>query len=146
MKGYQTMSESKQKKIRCNICLIFNNQFTKVVLIKRLKDPYKGKLNGIGGKLNYRENRLTGILREVKEELGIKLEKDKLKKFCTIDDGSYIMDVFFSTINVEALTLPLSTREGLVNWYEVDNLFRNEEGLAGSGFLRYLLYSITKEI
>jgi len=134
-----------EKKIRCNICLIFNEKFTKVILIKRIKDPFKGKLNGIGGKLNYRESSLKGMLREIKEELGVAMKKEHLKKFCVVDDGLYIMDVYLCKINEEFLKLPLDTKEGLIDWYEIKDVCSNDECLAGNGFLMYIFHNIEEK-
>jgi 8-oxo-dGTP diphosphatase len=51
---------------------MFNEKLTRVALIKKLKPAWqKGKLNGIGGKLNGSESPLDAMVREFKEETGM---------------------------------------------------------------------------
>jgi 8-oxo-dGTP diphosphatase len=50
---------------------MFNGDFTQVVLIKKIKpDWQKGKLNGIGGKIESNELPLQAMVREYEEETG----------------------------------------------------------------------------
>jgi ADP-ribose pyrophosphatase YjhB (NUDIX family) len=46
----------------------------KVLLAKRGIEPFKGKYDIIGGFLKYGEDPVTGALREVKEETGLKIK------------------------------------------------------------------------
>ncbi len=58
---------------------ILNKNLDKVLLLKKTKSPEGledkmiGKLNFIGGKLEYDETPLEGIIRECKEETGLKI-------------------------------------------------------------------------
>ena len=64
-------------------CIIFNQRPSttrliskplKVLLIKREKDPYKGKWCFPGGRLEPNETYIQATAREVEEELGIDVE------------------------------------------------------------------------
>jgi len=54
-----------------SILLIDGN---KVLLGKRATEPFKGKYDVIGGFLKYGEDPIAGVLREVKEETGLKVK------------------------------------------------------------------------
>ena len=59
---------------------LFNPDMTEVVLIKKNRpDWQKGLLNGVGGKIESGEDPITAMIREFKEETGIKLEKSLLR-------------------------------------------------------------------
>ena len=57
--------------IKVNVILVYNKSEDKILMCKREKDPYKGKLNLVGGKVEKDESELEAAYRELKEETWI---------------------------------------------------------------------------
>lgn len=71
-----------------------------LLLYVRAFEPSKGKIDMIGGFLEYGEDPLRGGIREFKEETGIKLNKKDLK-YIGIFMGKYpFKDEIYSTLNI----------------------------------------------
>ncbi len=56
---------------KLNLILVYNKDEDKILMCKREKEPYKGKFNLVGGKLEENENELEAAYRELEEETGI---------------------------------------------------------------------------
>ena len=56
---------------KLNVILVYNKEESKILMCKREKEPYKGKFNLVGGKLEKGENELHAAYRELQEETGI---------------------------------------------------------------------------
>ena len=56
---------------KLNVILVYNKEESKILMCKRKKEPYKGKLNLVGGKVEQNENELHAAYRELQEETGI---------------------------------------------------------------------------
>ena len=56
---------------KLNVILVYSNEENKILMCKREKEPYKGKLNLVGGKVEQNENELHAAYRELQEETGI---------------------------------------------------------------------------
>lgn len=54
------------------LVLIFTEDFSKVLMLKRTKDPYKNLYNFLGGKIEKGESPLESAQRELEEESGLK--------------------------------------------------------------------------
>lgn len=54
-----------------NVILVYNKEKSKILMCKREKNPYKGKFNLVGGKVEKGEDGLTAAYRELKEETSI---------------------------------------------------------------------------
>ena len=56
---------------KLNVIIVFNKENDKILMCKRTKEPYKGKLNLVGGKVEKDEDELYAAYRELEEETGI---------------------------------------------------------------------------
>lgn len=56
---------------KLNVILVYNKTEDKILMCKREKEPYKGKFNLVGGKVEENENELHAAYRELQEETGI---------------------------------------------------------------------------
>ena len=54
-----------------NCIMVFNKEGDKLLFCKRTKDPYLGKYNLVGGKIEPEENHFHAAYRELQEETGI---------------------------------------------------------------------------
>ena len=73
---------------KLNVILVYNKEENKILMCKRKKEPYKGKFNLVGGKVEQGEDKLHAAYRELKEETGI-TENDI--KLTNIMNFQYIM-------------------------------------------------------
>ena len=56
---------------KLNVILVYNKDEDKILMCKREKEPYKGKFNLVGGKVEENEDELFAAYRELEEESGI---------------------------------------------------------------------------
>ncbi len=86
------------------------------LVINRLKPPYIGLWNGLGGKVEPEETPAAGAMREVREESGVRL--DQVQACGLVHwyvDGQLRGDLYlFSGEGVLRAPLPQATREGLL--------------------------------
>ena len=54
-----------------NVILVYDKEESNILMCKREKEPYKGKFNLVGGKLEKDEDELHAAYRELQEETGI---------------------------------------------------------------------------
>ena len=68
------------------LCYVKDNKTGKTLMIHRVKkenDYHEGKWNGLGGKFDAGESPEDCVIREVKEEAGLKITNPKLHGFIT---------------------------------------------------------------
>ena len=63
---------------KLNVIIVYNKDEDKILMCKRAKEPYKGKFNLVGGKVEENENELCAAYRELEEETGITNKDIKL--------------------------------------------------------------------
>ena len=56
---------------KLNVILVYNKDENKILMCQREKEPYKGKFNLVGGKVEQKEDELQAAYRELQEETGI---------------------------------------------------------------------------
>ena len=64
---------------KLNVILVYNKEEDKILMCKREKEPYKGKFNLVGGKVEEGEKELDAAYRELQEETGITKQDINLK-------------------------------------------------------------------
>ncbi len=76
---------------------MFSENRNKVALISKLKPEWqKGKLNGIGGKIEPGEGYLNAMVREFKEETGVETTTDEWKTFAYLSGTDWSVNFFRS--------------------------------------------------
>jgi 8-oxo-dGTP diphosphatase len=65
--------------------MVFDKKVTKTLFCIRTKEPFKGKYNFNGGKVDKDEEPLANAYREIEEETGITSEDIKLKLLMTFE-------------------------------------------------------------
>ena len=61
-----------------NVIVVFSKDFTKTLMCKRTKEPYKGMYNLVGGKIEKENDGLNEAYRELKEETNLEIDELKL--------------------------------------------------------------------
>lgn len=105
----------------------------KVLLLKRNKSlkRYPGLYCTPGGKLEENESIEDAVLRELKEETGLQLGKDRIKKFITIDDGIFEINYFIARVK----TIPnirISNEHIGYKWKDIEKDIKNKSSIAPS--------------
>lgn len=105
---------------------------TKVLLVKRKKEPYRNQWNGLGGKIEDGESPEESVKRELAEETGLEVGQARMRYsgiitwdvgVITKKAGMYAFIFFFPT---EVLFKQSRTREGLLEWKELDWIIQND--------------------
>ena len=126
---------------KLNVILVYNKEDNKILMCKREKEPYKGKFNLVGGKVEPNENELHAAYRELQEETGI-----------TNDDITltHIMNFEYKLLDTELevfagkLNKKVELVEELNKLYWIDkteNLFDLEK-FAGEGNIGHMLQQV----
>lgn len=120
---------------KVNIILVYNKEEDKILMCKRKKDPYKGKLNLVGGKVEENEEKLEAAYRELKEETGI---TDKDIKLTHIMNLQYLISNIELEVFVGKLNKDFEVVEEVNKLYWIDKTenFFDINKYAGEGNIR----------
>ena len=126
---------------KLNVIIVYNKEENKILMCKREKEPYKGKYNLVGGKLEENEDSLEGAYRELEEETGI-----------TKDDTilTYLMNFEFKLLDLQLQVFvgKLNKEKTLVEevnklyWMDLNENFFDEEKFAGEGNIGHMLCQV----
>lgn len=126
----------KMKKL--NVILVYNKEQDKILMCKREKEPYKGKYNLVGGKVEVGEDELNAAYRELEEETGITKNDIKLIHFMNfeykLDDIE--LEVFFGKLHKEVSLIEEVNR---LYWIDKKENFFDYNKYAGEGNIGHIL-------
>ncbi len=111
--------EKTQKCILTNICLVYKDN--QILVLDRKKKDWPG-LTFPGGHVEKDEDFVSSVIREVKEETGLRIKKPILcgiEEFKTEQEDRYLM-FYYKTNNFSGKIK--SSKEGEVFWIERDDL------------------------
>ena len=137
----KTIEIKRCKMKKLNIVLVYNKQEDKILMCKREKEPYKGKFNLVGGKVEQGENELHAAYRELEEETGITKSDIKLTHLMNFQ---YEM----SDIELELYVGKLNKEKELVEelnklyWIDKNENFFNDEKFAGEGNIGHMVKQV----
>ena len=126
---------------KLNVVLVYNKEEDKILMCQRKKEPYKGKFNLVGGKVEPNENELHAAYRELQEETGI---TDKDITLTHIMNFQYKM----SDIELEMYAGKLNKDVTLVEevnklyWVNKDEDFFDVNKFAGEGNIGHMLQQV----
>jgi 8-oxo-dGTP diphosphatase len=125
--------------VNYNLIILFNRNLNKVLLIKRNKEPYKGKYNGVGGKINdKKELPIEAAYREMFEEVGLSARQTSLKMLLTLNyTTNSTLYVYYGIVDDR---VEKKCDEGTLTWFPIvflSNVFDNR--FAGEGNLQYFI-------
>jgi len=128
---------------KCNIIIVYNQKEEKILMCKRTKEPYKGKLNFVGGKVQNKESKLHAAYRELYEETGISKKDITLTH---IMNFQYILldmelEVYAGKIKKER---KLIEEENPLLWIDKTENFFDTDKFAGEGNIGHILEHIKK--
>lgn len=126
---------------KLNVIIVYNKEEDRILMCKREKEPYKGKFNLVGGKLELNEDELSGAYRELQEETGITSDDITLTH---IMNFQYIM----SDMELEVYSGKLNKNVQLVEevnklyWMDKKENFFDVEKYAGEGNIGHMVQQV----
>ncbi len=120
-----------------NLILVFNAELSQVLMCERVKDPYQGKLNFVGGKKKTDETDLEAAYRELREETGITAQDILLYPLYTT---TYYQDGIELAVYMGRLIHDVRLVEELnpLIWVECSSDF-TESRFAGNGNIQHMI-------
>ena len=123
---------------KLNVIIVFNNKEDKILMCKRTKEPYKGKLNLVGGKVKKDEDELHAAYRELEEETGITKNDIILTNLMNFEYKMLDMEleVYVGKLNKE---VKLVEEVNKLLWVNKNANFFDIEKYAGEGNIGHML-------
>ena len=121
-----------------NVIAIFDKEMKNILMCKRTKEPYKGKYNLIGGKIEKENDGLNEAYRELLEETNIKKSDVDLIHFMNF---VYIiwnmeLEVYYGILKNE---VELVEEINKLEWISMDNNFFDMNKYAGKGNIGHMI-------
>lgn len=126
---------------KTNVIIVYNKENDKVLMCKREKDPFKGKLNLVGGKVELNENEIEAAYRELQEETGITNNDISLKHIMNFQyiDLDMELEVFAGKLNKEIQVVEEINK---LYWIDKTENFFDENKFAGNGNIGHMIKQI----
>ena len=126
---------------KLNIILVYNKEEDKILMCKREKEPYKGKLNLVGGKVEQGENELHAAYRELQEETGITKDDIKLTNLMNFEYKVQDMELelYVGKLNKEK---KLVEEVNKLYWIDKKDNFFDVEKYAGEGNIGHMVRQV----
>lgn len=123
---------------KLNVIIVFDNEEDKILMCKRTKEPYKGKLNLVGGKVEKGEDELNAAYRELEEETGISKNDIILTSLMNFEYKLQDMEleVYVGKLNKE---VKLVEEINKLFWIDKNDNFFDVEKYAGEGNIGHML-------
>jgi ADP-ribose pyrophosphatase YjhB (NUDIX family) len=126
-----------------NVCFVRKNG--KVLLLRRDKEPMKGRWTGVGGKIKFHEEPLESCIREVKEETGLDVNPELAGIIVSINRSTFskwFLFVYVASSSKEELE---RCHEGALEWVNEKELHTKDLALIKVS-LPYILDRKRKDI
>lgn len=124
-----------------NIIAVFNESADKILMCKRIKNPYKGLSNFVGGKIEKGENGFDAAYRELEEETAITKNDiilSHLMDFTYYYEDCYL-EVYVGKLNKN---VNVSGDENKLYWSELTQNFFDATRYAGEGNIGHIMMHI----
>ena len=124
-----------------NVIVIFSKDMKRTLMCKRTKNPYKGMLNLVGGKIEKDNDGLNEAYRELKEETNIDNTNIKLTHFMNIEYIVYdkLIEVYYGILNKE---VELIEEVNKLEWIDINDNFFDITKYAGEGNIGHIIEEI----
>lgn len=123
---------------RYNLIFVLNPSETKVLMCKRIKDPYMGKYNLVGGKIDAGEDLLDSAYRELLEETGITTNDITLQPYIDFiwHPVHMQMHVFIGKLVHDVTLIP---EVHPLEWMDITANFFDTDNFAGEGNIGHMM-------
>lgn len=126
---------------KLNVVIVYNKEGNKILMCKRAKEPYKGKYNLVGGKVELGEDELYAAYRELQEETGITKEDINLNHLMNFQYkmSDIELEVYVGKLNKE---IELQEEVNKLLWMSKEEDFFNIEKYAGEGNIGHMIQQV----
>ena len=126
-----------------NCIMVYSCQGDRLLFCKRLKDPYKGKYNLVGGKIEPGEDGFDAAYRELYEETGIsdgQIELKHMMDFTYYNQNCY-MEVYVGRLKNHVTLVP---EIHPLRWLGLNEDFFDTEKFAGEGNIGHMVEQVNE--
>ena len=126
---------------KLNLIVVFNETLEKVLFCIRAKEPYKGKYNFVGGKVEEDETNDEAAYRELFEETGIGRKDIKLDHFMDLKYFKYEnnLQVYYGILKHK---VELVEEKNKLEWVEISEKLLDNEKFAGNYNIPHIIKQI----
>ena len=126
---------------KLNVIIVFNKENDKILMCKRTKEPYKGKLNLVGGKVEKDEDELYAAYRELEEETGITKNDIILTNLMNFEYkmSDMELEVYAGKLNKD---VKLVEEINKLVWVDKNDNFFDIQKYAGEGNIGHMLQQV----
>lgn len=126
---------------KLNVILVYNKEEEKILMCKREKEPYKGKFNLVGGKVEQGEKELDAAYRELQEETGITKQDINLKHLMNFqyEMSDVELELYVGKLNKEKEVIEEINK---LYWFDKNEDFFNMEKFAGEGNIGHMVKQV----
>lgn len=128
-----------------NVIVVFEKDLNRTLMCRRTKEPYKGMLNLVGGKIERKNDGLNEAYRELWEETNINCDDVSLIHFMNIE---YItmgksIEVYYGILNKDVY---LVEEVNKLEWVDINDNFFDMNKYAGEGNIGHIIEEIKIEL
>lgn len=126
---------------KLNVIIVYNKEESKILMCKRAKEPYKGKYNLVGGKVEQGENEMNAAYRELQEETGITKEDIELTHLMNFQYkmSDIELEVYVGKLNKK---VELQEEVNKLLWINKEENFFDMEKYAGEGNIGHMIEQV----
>lgn len=124
-----------------NCIMIYDRSGDRLLFCKRVKDPYMGKYNLVGGKIEDGESGFDAAYRELYEETGITRKDTELRHmmdFTYYNQNCYV-EVYVGRLDSD---IELKPETHPLFWLHMDEDFFDQEKFAGEGNIGHMVQQV----
>ena len=128
-----------------NVIVIFDKDLNKTLMCRRTKEPYKGMLNLVGGKIDKENDGLNEAYRELREETSINCDDISLIHFMNIEYIAFgkSIEVYYGILNKD---VSLVEEVNKLEWVDINDNFFDMNKYAGEGNIGHIIEEIKIEL
>ncbi len=126
---------------KLNLIVVFNKDLSKGLFCIRAKEPYKGKYNFVGGKVEENETNDEAAYRELFEETGISKNEIELDHFMDLNYFKYEnnLQVYYGILKHD---VNLVEEKNKLEWVELNQELLNNNKFGGNYNIPHIITQI----
>lgn len=126
---------------RLNLIVVFNKNLSKGLFCIRSKEPYKGKYNFVGGKVEENETNDEAAYRELLEETGISKKDIELDHFMDLNYFKYEnnLQVYYGILKYD---VNIVEEKNKLEWLELNDKLLNNDIFGGNYNIPHIITQI----
>ena len=128
-----------------NVSVVYDNARENILMCLRRKDPYKGKLNFVGGKVEPGESFRDAAYRELEEETGITRSDVSLVHFMDMSYYTYDIEIQVFVGQLKHAVAVCGEENDLL-WLPADGDFTGNDRFAGNWNIAHIMEMIRGDI